>query len=87
MVIDEGSDASTMRFWDSSSTGTVGSRRVGTSLSGKVGPELNPALGAEGAARGTAATGEVGAIHIGKIEKKGRENRRFRIRFGPLPAN
>lgn len=34
-----------------------------------------------------AATAEVGAIHIGKIEKKGRENRRFRIRFGPLPAN
>jgi misacylated tRNA(Ala) deacylase len=31
------------------------------------------------------STGEVGAIHIGKIEKKGRENRRFRIRFGPLP--
>jgi misacylated tRNA(Ala) deacylase len=31
-----------------------------------------------------AATGEVGEIHIGKIEKKGRENRRFRIRFGPL---
>jgi misacylated tRNA(Ala) deacylase len=34
-----------------------------------------------------AATGEVGEIHIGKIEKKGRENRRFRIRFGPMPAN
>lgn len=34
-----------------------------------------------------AATAEVGTIHIGKIEKKGRENRRFRIRFGPLPAN
>jgi misacylated tRNA(Ala) deacylase len=33
-----------------------------------------------------AATGEVGEIHIGKIEKKGRENRRFRIRFGPLSA-
>ena len=32
-----------------------------------------------------AATGEVGEIHIGKIEKKGRENRRFRIRFGPIP--
>ena len=32
-----------------------------------------------------ASTGEVGEIHIGKIEKKGRENRRFRIRFGPLP--
>ncbi len=32
------------------------------------------------------STGEVGDIHIGKIEKKGRENRRFRIRFGPMPA-
>lgn len=27
-------------------------------------------------------TREVGAIHIAKIEKKGKENRRFRIRFG-----
>lgn len=33
-----------------------------------------------------ARTGEVGEVHIGKIEKKGRENRRFRIRFGPQPA-
>lgn len=33
-----------------------------------------------------ARTGEVGDIHIGKIEKKGRENRRFRLRFGPLPT-
>lgn len=33
------------------------------------------------------STGEVGTIHIGKIEKKGRENRRFRIRFGDLPAS
>ena len=33
------------------------------------------------------STGEVGEIHIGKIEKKGRENRRFRIRFGPMPAS
>ncbi|WP_062202935.1 alanyl-tRNA editing protein [Aureimonas sp. AU12] len=31
-------------------------------------------------------TAEVGEVHIGKIEKKGKENRRFRIRFGPLPA-
>lgn len=29
-----------------------------------------------------ANTQEVGAIHIAKIEKKGKENRRFRIRFG-----
>lgn len=34
-----------------------------------------------------ARTGEIGPIHIGKIEKKGRENRRFRIRFGALPTN
>lgn len=27
-------------------------------------------------------TQEIGAIHIAKIEKKGKENRRFRIRFG-----
>lgn len=33
-----------------------------------------------------ATTGEIGRIHIGKIEKKGRENRRFRIRFGDMPA-
>lgn len=33
------------------------------------------------------STNEVGEIHIGKIEKKGRENRRFRIRFGSAPAN
>ncbi|ESZ64142.1 alanyl-tRNA editing protein [Mesorhizobium sp. L103C131B0] len=32
------------------------------------------------------STGEVGETHIGKIEKKGRENRRFRIRFGPMPV-
>lgn len=34
-----------------------------------------------------ASTGEIGTVHIGKIEKKGRENRRFRIRFGPLPSS
>jgi len=32
------------------------------------------------------STAEVGEIHIGKIEKKGRENRRFRVRFGPAPV-
>ena len=32
-----------------------------------------------------ADTSEIGEIHIGKIEKKGRENRRFRLRFGPMP--
>lgn len=33
------------------------------------------------------STAQIGEIHIGKIEKKGRENRRFRIRFGSMPAN
>jgi misacylated tRNA(Ala) deacylase len=31
-------------------------------------------------------TQEVGAIHIAKIEKKGKENRRFRLRFGAADA-
>lgn len=31
-------------------------------------------------------TQEVGAIHIARIEKKGKENRRFRIRFGTPDA-
>jgi misacylated tRNA(Ala) deacylase len=31
-------------------------------------------------------TQEVGEIHIAKIEKKGKENRRFRIKFGTLEA-
>lgn len=34
-----------------------------------------------------ASTADIGEVHIGKIEKKGRENRRFRIRFGPLTVN
>ncbi len=33
------------------------------------------------------STGEIGEIHVGKIEKKGRENRRFRLRFGAMPTN
>ena len=32
------------------------------------------------------STGEIGEIHVGKIEKKGRENRRFRLRFGRMPV-
>lgn len=34
-----------------------------------------------------ARTSEIGAIHITKIEKKGKENRRFRIRFGEPEAH
>ncbi len=32
------------------------------------------------------STMEIGDVHIGKIEKKGKENRRFRIRFGQMPG-
>lgn len=32
-----------------------------------------------------ARIGEIGEIHVGKIEKKGRENRQFRLRFGKMP--
>ncbi len=31
-------------------------------------------------------TQEIGEVHVARIEKKGRTNRRFRLRFGPLPA-
>lgn len=31
-------------------------------------------------------TQEIGDIHVAKIEKKGKTNRRFRLRFGPLPT-
>ena len=31
-------------------------------------------------------TREIGEIHIAKIENKGRQNRRFRLAFGPMPA-
>lgn len=33
-----------------------------------------------------ANTAEIGEVHISKIEKKGKENRRYRIRFGVAPA-
>lgn len=31
-------------------------------------------------------TSEIGVLHIGKVENKGKENRRFRIRFGDAAA-
>jgi len=31
------------------------------------------------------STGEIGDIHIAKIEKKGKQNRRFRVALGPMP--
>lgn len=60
----------------------VGSGRIRLVVIGEGGSVDSQPCGGTHVAR----TGEVGEIHIGKIEKKGRENRRFRIRFGPAPA-
>ena len=32
------------------------------------------------------STAEIGEVHIGKVEKKGKINRRVRLRFGPAPV-
>ncbi len=61
-------------------TGTGRIRLVGIGEGGTV--DSQPCGGTH-----VASTAEVGEIHIGKIEKKGRENRRFRLRFGPMPAS
>ena len=59
-----------------------GTGRIRLVCIGEDAPDRQPAL----RRHACASTGEVGEIHIGKIEKKGSENRRFRIRFGTLPA-
>lgn len=61
-------------------TGTGRIRLVGIGEGGTI--DSQPCGGTH-----VASTAEVGEIHIGKIEKKGRENRRFRLRFGPMPAS
>lgn len=33
-----------------------------------------------------ASTGQIGSLHVAKVEKKGRENRRVRLRAGPPSA-
>lgn len=60
-------------------TGTGTIRLVGIGEGGSV--DTQPCGGTH-----VLSTLEVGSIHIGKIEKKGRENRRFRIRFGQAPV-
>ncbi|MBX9450918.1 MAG: alanyl-tRNA editing protein [Mesorhizobium sp.] len=61
-------------------TGTGRIRLVGIGEGGTI--DSQPCGGTH-----VASTAEVDEIHIGKIEKKGRENRRFRLRFGPMPAS
>ena len=55
-------------------SGRVRLVRIGESL------DLQPCGGTH-----VRSTGEVGEVHVGKVEKKGKINRRVRLRFGPPP--
>jgi misacylated tRNA(Ala) deacylase len=57
-------------------SGRVRLVRIGTDL------DLQPCGGTH-----VRSTGEVGEVHVAKVEKKGRINRRVRIRFGLLPVD
>jgi misacylated tRNA(Ala) deacylase len=65
----------TMKVKPPTGSGRVRLVRIGEDL------DLQPCGGTH-----VRSTGEIGEIHVGKVEKKGRINRRVRIRFGPLPA-
>jgi Predicted metal-dependent hydrolases related to alanyl-tRNA synthetase HxxxH domain len=56
-------------------SGRVRLVRIGTGL------DLQPCGGTH-----VRSTAEIGEVHLGKIEKKGRINRRVRLRFGPPPG-
>lgn len=64
----------TMQVKPPTGTGRVRLVRIGGTL------DLQPCGGTH-----VASTAEVGAVHVAKVEKKGRINRRVRLRFGPLP--
>ncbi len=55
-------------------SGRVRLVRIGESL------DLQPCGGTH-----VRSTLEVGDVHLSKVEKKGKINRRVRLRFGPLP--
>jgi misacylated tRNA(Ala) deacylase len=65
----------TMKVKPPTGSGRVRLVRIGTDL------DLQPCGGTH-----VASTAEVGEVHVAKVEKKGRINRRVRLRFGPLPA-
>lgn len=64
----------TMKVKPPMGQGRVRLVRIGESL------DLQPCGGTH-----VRSTAEVGEVHIAKIEKKGKINRRVRLRFGPLP--
>jgi misacylated tRNA(Ala) deacylase len=66
----------TMKVQPPTGSGRVRLVRIGADL------DLQPCGGTH-----VKSTAEVGEVHVGKVEKKGRINRRVRIRFGPLPAD
>lgn len=66
----------TMKVKPPTGHGRVRLVRIGTDL------DLQPCGGTH-----VRSTAEIGDVHVAKVEKKGRINRRVRIRFGPLPAD
>lgn len=66
----------TMKVKPPTGSGRVRLVRIGESL------DLQPCGGTH-----VRSTGEVGEVHLAKVEKKGRINRRVRLRFGPPPAD
>jgi misacylated tRNA(Ala) deacylase len=65
----------TMKVKPPTGSGRVRLVRIGTDF------DLQPCGGTH-----VRSTGEIGEVHVGKVEKKGKINRRVRLRFGPLPA-
>ena len=65
----------TMKVKPPTGSGRVRLVRIGDTL------DLQPCGGTH-----VRSTAEVGEVHLAKVEKKGRINRRVRLRFGPLPA-
>ncbi|WP_181707101.1 alanyl-tRNA editing protein [Chthonobacter rhizosphaerae] len=66
----------TMKVKPPMGQGRVRLVRIGKSL------DLQPCGGTH-----VRSTAEVGEVHVAKVEKKGKMNRRVRLRFGPLPAD
>jgi misacylated tRNA(Ala) deacylase len=66
----------TMKVKPPVGSGRVRLVRIGESL------DLQPCGGTH-----VRSTGEVGEVHVAKVEKKGKINRRVRLQFGPLPAD
>lgn len=64
----------TMKVKPPMGSGRVRLVRIGESL------DLQPCGGTH-----VRSTAEIGEVHVGKVEKKGKINRRVRLRFGPLP--